>query len=255
MNSIPPHAHTPVGCSRSRLLKFVNHGESYGPNVIQKYLENTSSVKLAVDIGAGWGRDLGLVREKFPESNLCAVEHELDRIASLKSQGINVYSIDIETAPLPFKDESVDLVICNQVLEHTKELFWILHEITRSLSVGGSLIIGVPNVVSFHNRIGILFGKHPTQAKSCSAHVRCFSKDDFLLFLQECFPNGYALNSFDGSQFYPFPSVIARPLARMFPSMAYSIFFLLKKAKEYKGSFLDYPVKANLETNFRIDSP
>lgn len=129
-----------------------------------------------------------------------------------------------------------------------------MHEITRSLKTGGSLIVGVPNVASLHNRIGILFGKHPTQAKSCSAHIRCFSKNDFLLFLQECFPDGYALNSFDGSQFYPFPSVLSQPLARLLPGMTFSIFFLLQKVKEYTGTFLEYPIKANLETNFKVNA-
>lgn len=238
--------------SGSRLLHFVDHGETYGPRVIKKYLGQMSSVKLAVDMGAGLGRDLSLVREKFPEASLCAIECRPDCISGLESQGINVYPADIETDTLPFQDESLDLVICNQILEHTKELFWILHEITRSLNVGGSLIIGVPNVASLHNRIGLLFGKHPTQAKSCSAHVRCFSKNDFLLFLQECFPGGYSLSRFDGSQFYPFPPSLSQPLARMLPSMAFSIFFLLKKTTKYKGSFLEYPVKANLETNFRV---
>lgn len=153
--------------------------------------------------------------------------------------------------PLHFQDESLDLIICNQILEHTKELFWVMHEVTRSLKIGGYLIVGVPNVTSLHNRIGLLLGKHPTQAKACSAHIRCFSKNDFLLFLQECFPEGYSLNRFDGSQFYPFPPILSQPLARLLPGMAFSIFFLLQKTKKYTGSFLEYPIKANLETNFK----
>lgn len=60
--------------SRSRLLRFVDHGETYGPCVIKKYLEQISSVKSAVDIGAGLGRDLGLVRKKFPEASLYAID-------------------------------------------------------------------------------------------------------------------------------------------------------------------------------------
>lgn len=238
--------------SRSKFLRFVDHGETYGPHIIKAYLDRVKSVGLAVDIGAGSGRDLGFVKTKFPGASLYAMECIPPNIANLESQNIKAYPINIEAEALPFRNETVDLVICNQILEHTKELFWIMHEIARSLKIGGSLIVGVPNVASLHNRIGLLFGKHPTQAKACSAHIRCFSKNDFLLFLQECFPEGYSLNSFDGSQFYPFPSVLSQPLARFLPSMAFSIFFLLQKTKEYRGSFLEYPIKANLETNYKV---
>ncbi|WP_165174808.1 class I SAM-dependent methyltransferase [Desulfovibrio sp. ZJ369] len=238
--------------SRSRLLRFVDHRETYGPQVIKKYLKHLNSVESAVDIGAGTGRDLGFVKNSFPESSLHAIECMSFNISSLEKQNIKTYPINIETEPLPFHDKSIDLVICNQILEHTKELFWIFHEITRILKIGGYLIVGVPNIASLHNRIGLLLGHHPTQAKACSAHIRCFSKNDFLLFLKECFGEGYILKSFDGSQFYPFPSFLARPLARFFPGMAFSIFFLLQKAAEYKDSFLEYPAKAKLATNFKI---
>lgn len=170
----------------------------------------------------------------------------------LRKRGVLVHSCNIETESLPFADNSLDLILCSQVIEHTKELFWIFHELTRSLKIGGHLIIGVPNVASLHNRVCLLFGKHPTQAKACSAHIRCFSRNDFLLFLNECFPTGYQLERFSGSQFYPFPRAIARPLASAFPSLAFSIFFLLRKVREYDRSFLEYPVRARLETNYKI---
>jgi hypothetical protein len=57
---------------------------------------------------------------------------------------------------------------------------------------------------------------------------------------------------FWGAQFYPFPSSIARILSKFFPSSGFSIFFLMKKTKEYKSQFIQYPKKASLETNFFI---
>lgn len=237
---------------QSKILRFVDHEETYGPRVIKKYLEQINCIGSAVDIGAGTGRDLGFVKDRCNEASLHAIECRPDNISNLETKRIKTYPVNIEIERLPFDNESIDLVICNQILEHTKEIFWILHEITRTLKTGGHLIVGVPNVASLHNRIGLLLGKHPTQAKTCSAHIRCFSKNDFLLFLRECVGDGYSLKSFDGSQFYPFPPLLAQPLARFFPGMAFSVFFLLQKTTEYNGSFLDYPVKANLATNFKV---
>lgn len=242
----------PVGSrSGAKILRLVDPSLNYGPCVMQEYLRSLENVRSAVDIGGGKGRDLEYVRDVFPDASLAAIECVPENVACLEEKGITAYSLDIEKDRFPFQDESIDLVICNQVLEHVKELFLIAHEITRSLKVGGHFIVGVPNIASFHNRMGLLFGKHPTQAKACSAHIRCYSKDDFLLFLEECFPGGYSLQQFAGSQFYPFPPAMARPMAALFPTMAYSIFFLLQKQKKYTGSFLEYPRNAMLETNFR----
>ncbi len=145
----------------------------------------------------------------------------------------------------------MDAVILNQVLEHTKEIFWIAHEATRVLKPGGSLIVGVPNLASLHNRALLLLGRQPTSIKTLSAHVRGFTKGDVLAFLEGVFPGGYSLEGFGGSNFYPLPGVLARPMARMFPGMAWGIFFRLVKRRPYQGEFLRYLERHPLETNFR----
>jgi len=93
-----------------------------------------------------------------------------------------------------------------------------------------------------------LLGKHPTPIKSNSAHVRGFTKEDILRFLDIW--GGYQLIDFKGSNFYPFPPLLAKPLAKLFPNMAWGIFFLLRKTRNYDREFIEYPIKMNLETNF-----
>ena len=237
----------------SSLVKWVSHEETYGPHVMRLFFQKIASASRILDLGAGKGRDLLLAREAFPDASLHAVECASDNISALQGLNIDAQLLNIETQPLPFDAESLDIVMANQVLEHTKELFWICHEVSRVLKVGGHFIVGVPNVASFHNRIGLLFGKHPTQAKSFSAHVRCFSKNDFLSFFEETFPRGYSLSMFLGSQFYPFPAEISRFLSGVFPNLAFCLFFLLRKDKEYSDSIIKYPVDARLETNFKTE--
>ena len=208
-------------------------------------------VEIALDIGAGMGRDLALVRSHHPNAELHAVEFWPPNVAKLKSQGVSVYTADIERDALPLSDGSLDLIVANQVLEHTKEVFWVFHEMTRCLRPGASLIMGVPNVASLHNRLLLLIGRHPTQHKLASAHVRPFSRRDTLAFLEACFPGGYELTAFAGAQFYPFPGPVARRLAGMFPTLAFSIFLRLTRTREpYRGSFLRFPAEQGLETNF-----
>jgi predicted SAM-dependent methyltransferase len=98
-----------------------------------------------------------------------------------------VISLDLEKDPFPFEDESIDVVMSNQVLEHVKEIFWILHQVSRVIRVGGYMIIGVPNLASFHNRLLLLFGMQPTSIQNHSAHVRGYTKHDIMRMLQMIF--------------------------------------------------------------------
>ena len=198
---------------------------NYGRHVLKSFLRSIGDVRSALDIGAGRGDDLSTVRDVYPSAQLHAVECFAENVQTLTAQGIDVRSLNIEHDPFPFDPESLDLVMANQILEHTKEVFWILDQVSRVLKMGGHLLLGVPNLASLHNRFLLAFGRQPSSLKNSSAHVRGFTKPDVLELLNSGFPGGYRLIRFGGSNFYPFPPLLARPLARLLPNMAWGIFF------------------------------
>lgn len=230
-------------------LTLVDHTETFGRHVLANIVRNLE-ISTCVDLGCGSGDDLMTVKEYSPASRLIGIDYGSWNQEQLIAKGIEPISINIENQALPFEDETVDLAIANQVLEHTKEIYWINHEIFRTLKVGGYLYLGVPNVLSLHNRIAGMFGVHPTCSKLISAHVRVFSKNDTLLFYREVSKGIAFVEGVYGSQFYPFPKVLARPLASLFPSLAFSIFFLIKKTANYNGEFIQWLSNIPLETNF-----
>ena len=211
-------------------------------------MRGLSGLNLVADLGAGSGRDLGIVRRLHPQAKLIAIETGTEYAKGLEGKADEVHVANIERDCLPLKNGQADLIMANQVLEHTKEVFWIFHEVFRSLKVGGHFLFGVPNVCSLHNRLLMLAGKQPTQHKLCSAHVRPFSKADTLAFLNACVGDGYELAAFRGAQFYPFPARMSRLLANALPTFAFTIFFLIRKTAEYDGGFATYPARAGLET-------
>lgn len=235
------------GC-QSRWAALVDDQEGYGAHVIQTFSRLIPAPALTLDIGAGGGRDLDIIKSAHPGTRTIAIDWA--NSDSLRKRFDSVYALDVERDPLPAADGSVDLVIANQVLEHLKEIFWIWHQVSRVLKVGGHFIVGVPNITSLHNRLLLALGEHPTQWKSYSAHVRPFSKPDTLRFVDVCFPGGYELAAFRGAQFYPLPVALARPLCSIWPGAATFIFFLFRKQREYQREFLAHPVRAQLETNF-----
>lgn len=55
-----------------------------------------------------------------------------------------------DNATLPFKDNYFDYVLCNQTLEHTKDIFWAISEIRRVLKKDGLWFISIPFLYPEH---------------------------------------------------------------------------------------------------------
>jgi len=227
-------------------MKIIDKHLNFGRHIIKNFLKKISYKKI-LDIGAGTGEDLITAKKINPMCELLAIEIDKNSEKVLKDKDIKVFNLDLEKEHLPFKNEEIDIVIANQILEHTKEIFWIFHEICRVLKRNGYFIIGVPNLSSFHNRLLLLFGKQPSCIKVNSAHIRGFTKSGLIKFAKI---GNLKLVDFKGSNFYPFPSIIAKPLSKIFPSLSTCIFFLFKKEKIYYGEFLEFPIKRKLATNF-----
>jgi SAM-dependent methyltransferase len=231
---------------------MIDRSLNYGRHHVRNFLIRSQPFQSVLDLGAGNGSDLFLASEINPSASRIAIELYPPNIERLQGLVSRVIPIDIEYERLPFGPGEIDVVIANQVLEHTKEIFWIFHEVTRILPVKGKFIIGVPNLAALHNRLLLLTGHQPSPVKTASAHVRGFTKRDLMHFVDCCFPAGYRLAGFGGSNFYPFPASIAKPLASLFPGMAWGIFLLLEKTREYTDEFLRYPTVNQLETNFYL---
>jgi SAM-dependent methyltransferase len=229
---------------------MIDRSLNYGRPIVQKFLEAARPYQQVLDLGAGGGADLRAARAVQPDCVLHAVEVYPPNVEILAREGIQVVSLDLERDPLPFAAGTIDIVIANQILEHTKEVFWIWHGIARVLRVGGQLILGVPNLASAHNRLLLLLGRQPSVIKTASAHVRGFTRSDLLKFLEAASPGTFVLCAHAGANFYPLPPVLAKPLAKALPGLAWGLFLRLQKQREYCGQFLDYPTRARLETNF-----
>jgi ubiquinone/menaquinone biosynthesis C-methylase UbiE len=67
----------------------------------------------------------------------------------------------VDGEKLPFDDASFDFVSCNHVLEHIFETERFLREIRRVSQPGGLVVISVPNVAAWMNRIAFLFSGQP----------------------------------------------------------------------------------------------
>lgn len=230
---------------------------NYGRNIIEKYCKRCMAETenkehfIILDLGAGSGIDLincaKGVEDSIKDIELWALESYVPNIEILRKKGIHVKKFNIEKDKFPFEDESVDFIIMNQILEHTKEIFWIFGEVSRVLRKGGNCIVGVPNLASLHNRCALMAGIQPTSIRALGPHVRGFTKNDFISFIET--DGFFQVDYFAGSNFYPFPPQISNLLSKLMPNFAVSIFWGIKRTAK-KGNFIHILDNRFFETPF-----
>ncbi|MFA5004588.1 MAG: class I SAM-dependent methyltransferase [Candidatus Omnitrophota bacterium] len=200
---------------------------------------HTPSPNLKIlDLGCGQGKDLQNIRKHWPTEgiSLYGVDSFAPHCQKISSEGITAYNINLEAAAIPSPDGYFDVVIANQIIEHTKEIFWVFSEVSRVLKKGGLLIVAVPNIASWHNRIRFLFGQPPGSLELLGPHVRGIMRPSFERFIQA---DGYfEVLTARGSGFYPFPLGLAKILCKVFPMCAVALCFAIRRtAKE--GCFIE----------------
>jgi len=116
---------------------LINHNLTYGPHLLKKYLSEIDGFETIVDIGSGEGRDLGIARFINPDvKKTIAIEASQFYADEIKKKVDEVHVLNIENSKFPFKNESIDFLLQSNIRAYQRN-FWIFHEITRSLKVGG----------------------------------------------------------------------------------------------------------------------
>ncbi len=98
-----------------------------------------------------------------------------DRLSNVAKEKVSFHKINIENEKLPPQDGNYDVVVCNQVFEHIKNIYTPISEIWRVLRPDGLLCFSVPNLSCWHNCLLLAFGQQPTTININSSHVRGFS--------------------------------------------------------------------------------
>lgn len=127
--------------------------------LLEKYLNLANKDIDLVDLGAGDGSTLDLLRRNY---SIIGKGIEISELASEKARqrGFEIVTQSIEF-PLPFPNDSIDVIICSEVLEHLRYPQKALMNVKNVLKNEGLLFLSVPNLGFIRNRIRLLKGMNP----------------------------------------------------------------------------------------------
>lgn len=216
-------------------------------NIVALFDRETEHTLL--DVGCDDGRRTLMFARAIGTTKLHGVEIVPERAAEAEQRGIAVSQADLNER-LPYEDESFDVVVSNQVIEHLADTDTFVAEIGRVLRPGGYAVTSTENLASWHNIGALLLGWQPFSLTNVSRvrkglgnplaihrdeggltletwqHLRVFGYRG----LRELFEaHGLAVQEVRGAGYYPLP----RRMARLDPRHAA---FLTVKARKPRAA-------------------
>jgi len=146
--------------------QFYNNSWHEAKEIIEKrypiILKMVGSHNKVLDVGCGTGF-LSLLM-KNQDNDVYGIDISEVALRKAELKGIKVKRGDVENT-LPFDDNTFDIVVCSEVIEHLFNPMYLLEEIWRVLKPDGYIVLSTPNVAYFLRRIALFFGKFPEEVK------------------------------------------------------------------------------------------
>ena len=113
-----------------------------------------------LDVGCGEG-DVSVALHELTGSRVVGLDISEVVVDHVRKRGLEAHRVAIGDEPLPFSDETFDLVYMAEVLEHLHHPDRALTEISRVLRANGHVLITTPNLACLPNRFLLALGLQP----------------------------------------------------------------------------------------------
>jgi SAM-dependent methyltransferase len=114
-----------------------------------------------LDLGCGMGGLANYVARRLGLEDLIGVDLDAERLKAAAARGLRPLLLDLNQDPLPMGDGSVQVVTCFGVLAYLALYDNVLSEAARVLAPDGWLLVSMPNLGSYTNRLSLALGYQP----------------------------------------------------------------------------------------------
>lgn len=209
--------------------------------------EGEKGVGTFLDVGCWDGRATRRFADALGARRVLGVDFFRERLDEAEALGVETRAVDLEGEPMPFADASVDVVVCNQVFEHLKQIYVPMQEIHRVLREGGWFVFSVPNLASLHNRALLAFGIQPTSIRVLGPHVRGFTHRASRDFVS--WGGHFEIVRSEGVGMYPLPMRLGgRLLGRILPGFAHTSVHLGRRRSPEGPGWVEWMRTSELQT-------
>ena len=118
------------------------------------------NVRTILDVGCGAGDNARVIRKVNPNIEIVGITLSAEESEHARRHMTAVHVVDLDASDLSFLEERrFDAVIFSHVLEHVKDPQRLVRLCARRhLRIGGQMLIAVPNVLYYKNRLRFLTG-------------------------------------------------------------------------------------------------
>lgn len=158
---------TEVGSRGARHLTerdFSRSRTSYDLDDLEDALQplvTSGPVNRLLDVGCGFGGLSALVGEAIGAKEVHGLDIDDRVVDEARSKGVRVELADAGGAPLPYPDGHFDIVMTLGMMDYLVHFDAMVREVNRVLPPGGRVLVSLPNLASWHNRLSLLLGYQP----------------------------------------------------------------------------------------------
>lgn len=135
---------------------------------IEQLLREAPASGTLLDVGCGDGGRTHRFATAARATEMHGLEVAPGPAERARTRGIAVAEADIADR-WPYADETFDVVVSNQVIEHVRASDHFVSEIARVLKRGGFAVVSTENLASWHNIAALVLGWEPFSLTNSNA--------------------------------------------------------------------------------------
>lgn len=143
--NLTDHAHFDKIADRANVdIDARNFIISVEKEIIREHIRDAYTGDLIIDVGGNWGEVLSGLPPQDTERAM-VIDYAMNSLAIGYQSMTDVEYVAGNAFDLPLDDETAEIVVCSEVIEHVEDAQGLINELARVVRPGGTLVLSGPS--------------------------------------------------------------------------------------------------------------